>query len=437
MLESFEVGKKTPYSLLVIDNEPLKKEAAERAQIWLEKIEDFELALKKFNDVDQPLFAEWYNLTTHPLREEVEALTEEYSKLIEFHNTMIFILNDQDVSMAQAYLILKEEDDRYQRGDAKVRADIDKVRALRKTLIEHESGPEENFERARDSADEDTGRSQKVRDDEDDRIRFFEKLTDREASEILRDPEDGASFLMNAVAILMQHSRGDLLKKFWKLAPWELKKNLNKMARKNLGHSLEELFEERAGGFKDFESDFQDPQAEEALKSSKAKPTSRKETTAEEQQLKLKALYRKIVRKIHPDQFTEEVTPEIKSWLGGLWHKVVQYYQKEDAQALEVLHHKIILRLRKYEELSVSEIGAAARSLEKELQELLREQKNTRQGPAWNFSELKSYKKVENQVSKPFRLEKKRILENIEELELEHEILERQSRHFAEHHRKK
>ena len=35
------------------------------------------------------------------------------------------------------------------------------------------------------------------------------------------------------------------------------------------------------------------------------------------------------------------------------------------------------------------------------------------------------------------RLEKKRNLENIEELELEHEILERQSRHFAHYHRKK
>ena len=37
----------------------------------------------------------------------------------------------------------------------------------------------------------------------------------------------------------------------------------------------------------------------------------------------------------------------------------------------------------------------------------------------------------------PFRLEKKRILENIEELELEHEMLERQALHFAHHHRKK
>ena len=37
----------------------------------------------------------------------------------------------------------------------------------------------------------------------------------------------------------------------------------------------------------------------------------------------------------------------------------------------------------------------------------------------------------------PIRLEKKRILENIEELELEHEMLERQSRHFTHHHRKK
>ncbi len=158
---------------------------------------------------------------------------------------------------------------------------------------------------------------------------------------------------------------------------------------------------------------------------------------AEEERLKLKALYRKIVRKIHPDQFSEDVTPEIKSWLGGLWHKVVHFYDKEDAQSLEALHHKIVLRLKKYDELSVSEIHAAARSLEKELQELLREQKNSRQGPAWNFSELKNYKKVENQVTKPFRLEKKRILENIEELELEHEILERQSRYFAQHHRKK
>ena len=416
-----------PNSVLIIDNAPLKRQAAEQAQIWLKKIEDFELALKKFNDVDQPLFTEWYNLTTHPLREELEVLTEEYLKLIEFHNTMIFIVNDQDVSMAQAYLLIQQENEKFEAGDAKTREEIEKVRALRKKLIEHESDPEESFNRDRPQDAEEAADFQKATDLEEDRLRFFEKLTDSEVSEILRDPEDGASFLMNAIAILLQASRGDLLKKFWKLAPWELRKNLNKMARKSLGHSLEELFEERSGAA---------PPQDEAQDVASAKPSPRKVSTDETQQLKLKALYRKIVRKIHPDQFSEEVTPEIKSWLSGLWHKVIHFYDKEDSEALETLHHKIILRLKKYEELSVSEIHAAARSLEKELQELLRDQKNSRRGPAWNFSELKNYKKVENQVSKPFRLEKKRILENIEELELEHEMLERQSRHFAQHHRK-
>ena len=428
MLETFEREKNHSHSLLIIDNGPLKKQAAEQAQAWLKKIEDFELALKKFNDVDQPLFTEWYNLTTHPLRAELEALTEEYFNLIEFHNTMIFIVNDQDVSMAQAYLILKEEDEKFIAGDAKVKSEIEKVRALRKKLIDNDLDPEESFERHRSKTEGDPGESQKTQDIEDDRLRFFEKLTDSQVSEILRDPEDGASFLMNAIAILLQASRGDLLKKFWKLAPGSLKKHLNQMARKNLGHNLEEIFEERRGALHE---------EEEAPKVTKANPEPLKETRLVDEQLKLKSLYRKIVRKIHPDQFSDEITPEIKSWLGGLWHKVVHFYNKEDAKALEALHHKIVLRLRKYEELSVSEIHAAAKSLEMELQELHREQKNSRQGPAWNFSELKNYKKVENQVSKPFRLEKKRILENIEELELEHEILERQSRHFAQHHRKK
>ncbi len=413
---------------MIIDNGPLKRQAAEQAQVWLKKIEDFELALKKFNDVDQPLFTEWYNLTTHPLREELEVLTDEYFRLIEFHNTMIFIVNDQDVSMAQAYLILKEENERFIAGYAKVRSKIEKVRELRKKLIDDNLDPEESFERHRSKAEGDHGESQKSQDIEEDRLRFFEKLTNSQVSEILRDPEDGASFLMNAIAILLQASRGDLLKKFWKLAPGALKKNLNQIARKNLGHNLEELFEERSGGFQE---------QEDAPKMEKASPAPRNETRAEEKQLKLKSLYRKIVRKIHPDQFSEEVTPEIKSWLGVLWHKVVYFYNQEDAQALEALHHKIVLRLKKYDELSVSEIHAAAISLEKELLELHREQKNSKKGPAWNFSELKNYKKVENQVSKPFRLEKKRILENIEELELEHEMLERQSRHFAQHHRKK
>ncbi len=428
MFEAFEPGRKTPHSVLIIDNGPLKRQAAEQAHAWLKKIEEFELALKKFNDIDQPLFTEWYNLTTHPLREELEVLTDEYLRLIEFHNTMIFIVNDQDVSMAQAYLILKEENERFVSGDTGVRSEIEKLRELRKKLIEDDLGPEKDFERHRSRGADGPGDSQPDQDEDNDRLRFFENLTDSQVSEILRDPEDGASFLMNAIAILLQASRGDLLKKFWKLAPGALKKNLNQMARKNLGHSLEDLFEERPGGFQ---------QDNDASKMAKPKPPSRQETKAEDERLKLKTLYRKIVRKIHPDQFSEDVTPEIKSWLGGLWHKVVHFYDKEDAQALEALHHKIVLRLKRYEELSVSEIHAAAKSLEKELQELLQEQKNSRKGPAWNFSELKNYKKVQNQVSKPFRLEKKRILENIEELELEHQILERQSRHFAQHHRKK
>ena len=40
-------------------------------------------------------------------------------------------------------------------------------------------------------------------------------------------------------------------------------------------------------------------------------------------------------------------------------------------------------------------------------------------------------------LNAPFRFEKKRILENIEELEFNHEILKRQALHFAQHHRKK
>ena len=145
----------------------------------------------------------------------------------------------------------------------------------------------------------------------------------------------------------------------------------------------------------------------------------------EDDKIRIKSLYRKIVRKIHPDNFNLEVPSELKSWFNIIWQKVAKAHKEEDLEKLSVLHHKIVIALNEYDELGISDLNTAAISLESEYKALLAEYSSLKDSPAWNFSQLKDFKKLKSKLSKPFLRQQKELKEDLEDLKAQRAEIER------------
>ena len=150
-----------------------------------------------------------------------------------------------------------------------------------------------------------------------------------------------------------------------------------------------------------------------------------KKDLKEDDKIRIKSLYRKIVRKIHPDNFNLEVPSELKSWFNIIWQKVAKAHREEDVEKLTVLHHKIVIALNEYDELGISDLNTAAISLESEYKALLAEYSSLKDSPAWNFSQLKDFKKLKSKLSKPFLRQQKELKEDLEDLKAQRAEIER------------
>lgn len=158
--------------------------------------------------------------------------------------------------------------------------------------------------------------------------------------------------------------------------------------------------------------------------------TFRQIKLTEDDKIKLKSLYRILVRKIHPDNFYLDISTELKDWLQGIWTKVVQAYKEEDLQKLTILYFKIMIALKEYEGLSFYELNEASRYLRNEYDDLNYEYFDLKYNPAWNFSESKDLKKLKTELAKPFAKQKKLIQKKIEYLRVQHHDLEQLSKIF-------
>lgn len=156
-------------------------------------------------------------------------------------------------------------------------------------------------------------------------------------------------------------------------------------------------------GFEDFLRDF----AEEQSRRQQEKEMRDFEAgfKAPPPDLRLKDLYRTLVRKLHPDK-NAIVDARKLEW----WHQVQEAYEKEDVQQLEV-----ILTLCEIEEKGVSTstpVGLLVRitaQFKGALSAIKRELKNFKKDPAWNFSRLENLVPLENDVRHSLQAECARL----------------------------
>lgn len=102
----------------------------------------------------------------------------------------------------------------------------------------------------------------------------------------------------------------------------------------------------------------------------------------EERQVRLKEIYRMVVRKLHPDM-RKELTEHERD----LWHQAQEAYEKEDSEQLEV-----ILAMCEIEEQNstrnarLSVLQRITAMFKRTLRPLKAELKKSQKDPAWNFS---------------------------------------------------
>ncbi len=453
-------------SLVVLDNAPIRKKSITLAQGWLKKIEDTEKSVRKFQEIDLKLYTDWYNLTLNPLIESIDEMRQEFISAAEFHNLLVMISKEKNIPMPMAHLFLQNEDEEFKSGDNNTRTRITAIRAARTKAFENEMRQQnesgsysgDDNDNSNDNDDVDSSHShhlkeaidalkleedlvKKSREKYKKQIENYERITDKKLTKIMRSFEEGFSFLVEAISILSASSRVDLLRRFWKFASKSLKTFLNKQSRLDFGISIDDMMNDieerdqiRASFFAYEESskdnldnfdDSEDGFANDFFMGFGLKKENFKKDLLEDDRIRIKSIYRKIVRRIHPDNFNLELPSDLKSWFKIIWQDVALAHKDEDLEKLTLLHHKIVIALGDFDELSVSDLNAAAKDLASEHETLLEEYSSLTDNPAWNFSQLRDFKKLKNKLSKPFLGQQKRLKEDLENLKEQRFEIER------------
>jgi hypothetical protein len=127
----------------------------------------------------------------------------------------------------------------------------------------------------------------------------------------------------------------------------------------------------------------------------------------------MKILYRKLVRRLHPDlqNGIQDGPSALAAWHKKIWNRLQGSYEKRDHLDLEKIFHLVLIRSRDLTLLTISEIIQSRKWLEDEFADLTAQTKAMKKMPAWGFSRLKSQEKLERKLSKPIN-DEIRSLEN-------------------------
>lgn len=163
---------------------------------------------------------------------------------------------------------------------------------------------------------------------------------------------------------------------------WEREEREFREERQKQHHKQENEPREE-GGKTPFEDFFPgDDEGDEFFKP----PPKRQRKLEEEKQLRLKEIYRMVVRKLHPDM-RQELTEHQRD----LWHQAQEAYGKEDVDQLEV-----ILAMCEIEEQEstrnarLSVLQRITAMFKRSLRPLKAELKKSQKDPAWSFADKQS-----------------------------------------------
>lgn len=140
-------------SVLIIDDKKIRKEAFAQAEKIIKKLDRLEGNIESFHIEDQKLFTDWFALTFREMRREIESKQNQYRALCDFHNDIITMAKMFRISLPEAILKLRLEEDAYARGTDQDRVRIDLERLRRKEFLQQEIDFEFNLDQDEDEDD--------------------------------------------------------------------------------------------------------------------------------------------------------------------------------------------------------------------------------------------------------------------------------------------
>lgn len=436
--------------LLVVNDHLIRQKYFAEANDIIHKIEKIEKKIQLFHSSDQKRFDDWYKLTFRENQLSIERARQEFRKLAEFHNWVIATARMLDIELADALVLMQEEERRYQTGSEEERRKIELDREKRNAFIEADSGPK--YDEEINHGREDSGDESNPMDAVIDRIEEILLPQDREilsAQEhrverifgvqkemmelALADQE--TAFLLFHLGLSWGERKGDFsyFVKMWKLFSREQKIFFSEVFQSITGQSIKYLLRKIDKNL-DLDYDEEEPSShseeededEEASqfndefigRKGAAKKSSKFNPLEEE---KFKQLYRKLIRQLHPDAHASE---KPQGWMKRFWDSAQKAYQSKDLSALDRILKLTLLRTNSLDQLTVDEICQAKNWLEKDLSSLEGEAGQLKRSMAWGFSERKDYSTLTRKIRKEFDESLNTVLFEIKEIQRQHQILE-------------
>lgn len=418
--------------LVPIDSQPLRQSEIKSSKSWFRKIDQLENAIFHFQETDLKLFEEWHRLTFRLVEEQLDRRRDEFKRLADFHNQMIFLSQQEDILLVEAYKILVDEELRYEHGDEKVREEIIELRAHRLRALRERIEKENECDCAVCQAEREARGSMQDDDEEFDGHEFSDEadsllswalsLPSGEIRKLFKNHNRGMSFLIDIAPLLLYANHIEKMTEIWSLAPTRLKKMFNQLTKTGMGESFDQVIKE-AQSFAANEArekastspDEMDPedfdfQFTQNMKTNKVHPID------ENQLLELTSVYRKIVRKIHPDQVDHEVRKKRKAWFDHIWTRSQLAKEQRNLPELKQIYHKILAAFQEYSLLNLSELREVSSTLSKELGSIKMQAKELRVHPAWKFSQKKDLTSLEKKLAKPYMAQLADLNADIDEM---------------------
>ena len=449
-------------SLIVIDDRKLRKAAFAQAEKLIKRLERIEADLKSFETEDQQLYSSWYELTFRIERNRISELHAEYRQLTQFHNWMVAEAKRQDISIAQAFMFLRAEDEVARNGSTEDRALVEADRAARNRYIEDEIEKEYQKEQARQ--DKANAKARKAQAEVEQKFEAVRKASDEDLAKICANRTRAMDLLGMMLTAAATREHLQLLLRVWDLTPDKIQDEFRRLMLHGHGIDFDEMLEsieetvghhphsrrrKTANSQASIEGDRRgDPSSGDSRQDSDAGTDEefdrdfiggggahRFRHSAEDNEL-VKILYRKLVRRLHPDLQSGGEAPS--PWHKAIWMRVQAANSQKDLRELERIYRMVLIRGRELSEITMAEILESQKWLEEELAEIGLQVKKNKNAPAWGFSRRKDYSSLKRKVEKTIMMELLDISDEVDELKAEHEYLEmlaraeRSTSHFSE-----
>ena len=137
----------------------------------------------------------------------------------------------------------------------------------------------------------------------------------------------------------------------------------------------------------------------------------------------LKTIYRRLVRRLHPDVQRDLACPNELRWQRRVWSLLQGAYENGDAGTLRHLYRVTLLRQMDFAELTLADAREAFAWLSRELGALEAERDRARERPSWGFGAVTDFDALLARVREEFRLDINSVRAEIDEISGQHEYL--------------